>query len=65
MKVGLKQTNVRQEMKKMKDHVGKRQRPAKIRPEKLHMAAMCAKMPSRKVQRERNATARNMHIQTA
>ena len=43
----------------------KRLRPARIRAEKLVWAAMSVKMPSKKVQREQNATATNMRIQSA
>ena len=48
-----------------KDLVKERLRPARIRAEKLVLAAMFAKMPSRKVQKEQNATARSMRIQSA
>ena len=52
-------------MKIKKDLVKKRLRPARIRAEKLVWAAMSVKMPSKKVQREQNATVTNMRIQSA
>ena len=57
--------SIQTHMKMKKDLVKKRLRPARIRAEKLVWAAMSVKMPSKKVQREQNATATNMRIQSA
>ena len=57
--------SIQTHMKMKKDLVKKRLRPARIRAEKLVWASISVKMPSKKVQREQNATATNMRIQSA